>query len=194
MAYINKLVPIILKWEGGSRFTNDPIDKGGATKYGVTEAAWRRLGHDKDGDGDIDAEDVRLLEEDDFKLILKIGYWDLWKADYIKSQSIANILVDWVWGSGIHGIKIPQRLLGLSEDGIVGKITLEKINSQDPKEFHAKIVEARLAFLNSIVDSDIKRVELKLKKTLTEKEKLTLTNKRFIKGWINRLNDFKFND
>jgi hypothetical protein len=33
---------------------------------------------------------------------LKSLYWDKWKADQIKSQSVANILVDWVWASGIQ--------------------------------------------------------------------------------------------
>ncbi len=100
MAKVELLIPKILKWEGGDKFTNDPVDKGGATKYGVTLGAWKKLGHDKDGDGDIDAEDVRLLEKDDFKIILKVGYWDQWRADYIKNQSVAEILVDWVLECG----------------------------------------------------------------------------------------------
>lgn len=194
MGNINKLMPLILKWEGGSKFTDDKIDKGGKTKYGVTEATWRRLGTDKDLDGDVDGEDVRLLEESDFRMILKIGYWDTWKADYINNQSIANVLVDWVWGSGVHGIKIPQQLLGVVADGNVGKITIDKLNSVDQKEFHAKIIEARKAFLNRIVEQDIVRVEAKLGKKLTAAEQVKLTNKRFIKGWLNRLADFVYSD
>ena len=34
MADARKLVPFILKWEGG--FVNDPADKGGATNKGIT--------------------------------------------------------------------------------------------------------------------------------------------------------------
>jgi len=37
---------------------------------------------------------------------MKKNFWDKWKADLIKDQSIANILVDWVWGSGKYGITI----------------------------------------------------------------------------------------
>ena len=194
MANINKLIPIILKWEGGSKFTDDPVDKGGKSKYGITEATWRRRGYDKNGDGSVDGEDVRLLDENDFKMILKIGYWDIWKADYIKNQSIANVLVDWVWGSGIHGVKIPQELLGVTVDGNVGKVTIDKLNSVDQKEFHAKIIEARKQFLNRIVEQDIARIEAKLGKKLTAAEQTKLTNKRFIKGWLNRLADFTYSD
>ena len=122
MANVNQLAPFILKWEGG--FVNDPADLGGATNMGVTIGAWKSCGYDKDGDGDIDVDDLRLLtREDVVNRVLKPHYWDRWKADDIKSQSVANILVDWVWASGAHGIKIPQRLLGVSVDGIIGTDT-----------------------------------------------------------------------
>ena len=38
MANVEKLVPFILKWEGG--FVNDPDDLGGATNKGVTLATY----------------------------------------------------------------------------------------------------------------------------------------------------------
>ena len=129
MANVNQLAPFILKWEGG--FVNDPADLGGATNMGVTIGAWKSCGYDKDGDGDIDVDDLRLLtREDVVNRVLKPHYWDRWKADEIKSQSVANILVDWVWASGTHGIKIPQRLLGVTVDGIVGPKTIAAVNAR----------------------------------------------------------------
>lgn len=169
MANINKLSPIIAKWEGG--FVNDSLDKGGATNMGVTIGTWRQVGYDKDGDGDIDKFDIKLLDHKDFSFVLR-QYWDRWKADQIKDQKLANILVDWVWGSGKWGIIIPQRLLGVSADGIVGNKTLSALNEKDPISFHKIIWDARLKFLNDIVKNNP-------------------SQKRFIKGWINRLNDFK---
>lgn len=192
MASIDKLVPFILKWEGGDKFTNDSTDKGGATKYGITEATWRRLGHDKDKDGDIDADDVRLLDMDDFKIIFKVGYWDQWRANEIKSQSVANFLVDWTYNSGVWGIKIPQKILGLKEDGLVGKLTIEAVNARDPQAFHSQLVLARMSFIDTIIQKDIERVETKLGKKLNEKEILKLTNKRFEKGWRARILSLTF--
>ena len=61
-------------------------------------------------------------------------YWDRWKADEIKSLSIADIRVDGIWASGVHGIKIPQDLLGVIPDGIVGPKTLAAVNSRNPRE------------------------------------------------------------
>ena len=136
MADVNKLAPFILKWEGG--FIDDPDDLGGATNMGVTIGTWKSCGYDKDGDGDIDVDDLHILtREDVVNRVLKPHYWDRWKADLIQDQSVANILVDWVWASGAHGIKIPQRLLGVTVDGMVRlqqkKLSMPLVMVQTPK-------------------------------------------------------------
>ncbi|MCX6244299.1 MAG: peptidoglycan domain protein [Bacteroidetes bacterium] len=171
MADVNLLAPKIFKWEGG--FVNDPVDMGGATNMGVTLATWRQVGYDKDGDGDIDVDDIRLLTRADATIVLKKFYWDRWKADQIKNQSVANILVDWVWGSGKWGIVIPQRILNLDDDGNVGPITIKAVNSANQKEFHGKILEARKKFIDDLIASKP-------------------SQERFRKGWLNRMNDYTF--
>ena len=171
MADVSKLLPIILQWEGG--FVNDPLDRGGATNMGVTLQTWRSCGYDLDGDGDIDKDDVKILEKSDVQIVLKKYYWNRWKADQIENQSVANILVDWVWASGAWGIKIPQRLLELKQDGVVGPKTLEKVNSYNQEELFNLIKQARLDFVDGIVSRDP-------------------SQKRFEKGWKNRINYFQF--
>lgn len=190
MADVNVLLPFILKWEGG--FVNDPADAGGATNKGVTIGTWRQVGYDKDSDGDIDVQDLKLLSNNDVRdRVLKPHYWNRWKADNIQSQKIANILVDWVWGSGKHGIVIPQRLLGVKDDGIVGEKTLSAVNFADPDQLFDAIYKARVDFLNEITQSSIAKYEKKIGRKATESELMKYTNKRFLKGWLNRLADIK---
>jgi lysozyme family protein len=170
MASIALLSPKIFKWEGG--FVDDPFDHGGATNMGVTISTWRQVGYDKDGDGDIDVDDIKLLTRSDATIVLKKYYWDRWHADYILNQPIAEILVDWIWASGKWAIIIPQQLLGVPADGLVGPLTINKINSINPGRFHSVLYQARTKFLNDLVLH-------------------VPSQKRFIRGWKRRLADFK---
>lgn len=174
MARVELLAPFILRWEGG--FVNDPVDRGGATNKGVTIATWKQVGYDKDGDGDIDVADLRLITVPDVTdRVLKPHYWDRWKADHIRSQSVADILVDWVWCSGKHGIVIPQRVLGVKQDGIVGPETLKAVNDAPAKWLFENVKIARRSFLHDIVKRDPRQ-------------------KRFLNGWLNRLNALKYQE
>jgi lysozyme family protein len=173
MADINKLAPIILKWEGG--FVNDPVDKGGATNMGVTIETWKQVGYDVDGDGDVDVDDLIMLNKEQVVMdVLRPHYWNKWQADSIKNQSIANLVVDWTWGSGVWGIKYPQRILGVKDDGIVGPKTLTAMNDYpDQEQLFGLLWSRRKKHFEDIVKKDP-------------------TQKRFLRGWLNRLNDFKY--
>jgi lysozyme family protein len=191
MADIKLYFPKVLKHEGG--FVNDPTDRGGATNMGVTLETWRNMGYDKDGDGDIDATDIKLLSKDDAMMVCKVGYWDRWRADAIKNQSVAEILVEWVWGSGKWGVIIPQRILGVVEDGRVGMQTITAINNANQKELHEKIRMAKIAFINDLVNKSVKEYKIKYP-TSTEKELLEKTQLRYLKGWTNRINEYQYQE
>lgn len=171
MANPKLLFEFIRKWEGG--WSDHPADKGGLTNMGITLSTWKSCGYDKDDDGDIDADDLKLITPDDVFNVFKKNYWDRWMGDQIHSQSLANILIDWVWASGSHGIKIPQQLLQVQCDGIVGKVTLATLNSVNAQEFFNVLKEARLQFIDDLCRKNP-------------------SQEVFRKGWVNRINDFKF--
>lgn len=172
MADYRQLRPLILKYEGG--FVNDPNDLGGATNKGVTFATFKAYCKSH-GLKSPTIQDLKNISDTAWNAIFKTMYWDKWKADEIRNQSVANMLVDWYWCSGSYGIKIPQSVLGLTVDGIVGEKTIAAVNSKVPKYLFAKLRQARLDFIDRICKSRPQ-------------------NKKYRNGWIIRINGIKFKE
>lgn len=166
MANHKILEPFILKWEGGFVYNKD--DLGGATNRGVTLATYRSVFGNKKT-----ANDLKRMTQVQWGVIFKKYYWDKWKADDIKDQNVANILVDWLWCSGSYGIKIPQKVLGVSIDGIVGTKTIAAINARDGRELFDTIKQERKDYIDSICQARPQ-------------------NMKFKKGWLNRINSLDY--
>ncbi len=169
MAHVEKIVPFIIQFETGidpagltgeklfekarrTGYANDPDDLGGMTMVGVTLATYTEYCRKK-GYQNPTGERLRNITYAQWLDILKTMFWDRWKADEIANQSIAEILVDWVWASGKYGITIPQRLLGVTADGIVGPKTIAAVNSGNPAQLFGHIRAERQAYINSICTS-----------------------------------------
>lgn len=166
MADYRKLKPFVLKWEGG--FVNDKNDLGGATNKGITLAAFRTAyGKYKS------VSDLKNITDSQWEHIFKTYYWDKWKGDEIEDQNVANILVDWTWCSGAYGIKIPQRVLGVSVDGVVGGKTIAALNDRDGKALFKELKEERIAYIDRICQTRPQ-------------------NRKFRNGWLNRINSLKY--
>ena len=124
MVDYKQLVPIVKKFEGD--YSNHPNDKGGPTNRGITLKTFRSFyGFGKS------ITDLKNMTDAQWFSIFKKGYWDKCKADQIIDQSVANLMVDWCWGSGVIGIKMVQGVVGVKADGIVGPLTLCAINKED---------------------------------------------------------------
>ena len=169
MANYKELIPFILRWEGG--FAVVPGDRGGATNRGVTIATFRLVyGQDKT------VSDLRRMTDAQWEHIFLSLFWNKFRGDEIQSQSVANACVDWAWNSGISlVIRRVQRLVGVKDDGVVGPVTLAAINSSDAKTLFTRIKRARVEFLEGIVRG-------------------VPSQKKFLKGWLNRVNELKFED
>jgi len=172
MANFENFANKLLELEGG--YVNHPKDKGGPTKFGVILSVWREHGHDKDGDGDIDAEDIKRLTESDARYIAKRLFWDYFRADEIINESIAQLVVDWGYHSGRTTVaRIVQRILGVTVDGIVGSETLKALNTLDQEKLFSNLKIERKVFLNNIIRRKPDQIV-------------------FYDGWMNRLNKFQF--
>ena len=163
MADIDLYIDHLLKWEGRG-FYKIPGDKGGWTCMGVTLNTFRQFyGADKT------PEDLKNMSMKEWKGIFYYGFWGPVKAEQIKNQSLATLIMDCCWMSGrVTAIKKIQRCLGLQADGIVGPKTLRMLNQFSKDSFY-KIYQMRKAWFEAIVAKDP-------------------TQKKFLKGWMNRLN------
>lgn len=168
MADFNSYVPKLKILEGYGKYTNDPIDAGGATMSGVTLRTYRQFyGVDKD------VEDLKAMSERQWLKIMKTGYWDKAGADLIKSQAVAEIIVDWTVNSGPAVLKKVQKIVGAEIDGVVGYYTLKAINSRDPRILFNEIKQARIDFYKRLAEANP-------------------AQKRFLQGWLNRINSFNY--
>lgn len=117
MERADKFIPKILFAEGGSKYTNDPNDSGGETKYGISKKAFPNL-------------DIKNLTEEQAIIIYKKMYFDPCKIDLIKDELLALHVFDFSVTSGTHrAIEILQSVIGVLADGIFGNQTLSKVNS-----------------------------------------------------------------
>lgn len=166
MANYKLIVPFILCYEGG--FVNDPADRGGATNRGVTMATWRAYCARKGKPATIQT--LKAMTQSEWEDIFKTQYWNKLQADLINDQSLASMLADYAWHSGVTtAARALQMVLALKPDGIIGPSTLKAINTRTPRTTFEALKQARLKHLNNIA-------------------RLHPSQRKFLKGWTNRVN------
>lgn len=210
MAKIEKILPFLIKWESKvdmkkyghlpveqlfnkakeTGYTDDPADPGGATMIGVTFGTFREYRR-RTKKVRPTVEDLNVITFDEWSSIVRMFFWNRWKGDQIRSQKVANMLVDWVWTSGVLGVKKPQNVLGTAADGLVGPKTLESVNKADPDCLFRSLKAARIDYIDNIVFSSIISYERRIGRKATDKELIKYTKRRFKDGWIARINDLE---
>lgn len=135
-----------MEHEGG--FTDDTAlgDKGGMTTWGVTHIDWARWTKKP-----TTRYEMKRLSQNDVKPLYKAFYWDLMKCDELPA-GLDYAMFDYGVNSGVNrAIKVLQRLLGVTVDGIIGKETLAAVHTYpDPRELAQRLCTERLGFLRSL--------------------------------------------
>ena len=142
---MNAIIDDIIRREGG--FVNHPSDRGGATKYGVTQhtlSAW--LGRK------ASVSDVRELSESEARKIYQHNYIDLPNFKYINNPRLRNLVVDCAVNHGARrAAKFLQKAAGVKADGYIGNITLHAVNSMDGDSLFRKVLALRIMFFGRII-------------------------------------------
>lgn len=169
-----KIIWDIIETEGG--YVNHPADKGGPTKYGITQRTYSEyVGRE------VSINEVRNLSKEMAFDIYQSRYLIKPRITMIQNEFLKYLMLDMSVHHGpVRSIRMTQQvvnsteLFSLNADGILGPISENAINTTYDymgRYFTNIISHKRADFMRSIVDNNP-------------------SQKVFLKGWLNRANSF----
>ena len=170
MSFNDDMIRRVIEREGGDRYTDDPLDQGGATKFGVTQSTL--AGHRKAA---VTKEDVKTMTLDEARDIYKTLYLVGPGIEQIEDPLLRELLFDSAVQHGPgQAIRFLQRAIPLTNDlidGVLGPKTLEALKEGQPYRVRRQTWCERAIFYATIV-------------------KNKPAQRRFSGGWFNRLAEF----
>jgi lysozyme family protein len=120
-------------------------DPAGATKFGVTLGAlqaWRGK--------PVTPADLQALSKDEAREIYRTKYWNPMRCDDLPAGVDLEVF-DFGVNAGIRtSVQVLQRVVGVTDDGSSGPITVATVGASDPKQLIAKYSQARLAYYQGL--------------------------------------------
>lgn len=156
----DQIITQIEQKEGGGKVTNDPLDPGGRTQWGISERsnpeAWK--------DGVVTEAEARAIYMQ--KYLVGPGF------DKIVDPNLRAQLVDFGVNSGpMVAIQKLQGILEVTVDGILGPHTIFAANQKEGRWLCNKLVASRVGMICSLVAKSPSQV-------------------KFLVGWVNRAFQF----
>lgn len=145
--------------EGGDKFTNDPQDPGGATKYGITLDTLR----DWRGVKTLPVSAVIALSLPEARAIYRTRYVASCRVDQMPIGIDYSVLDFAVNAGPSRSIKTLQKIIGVAPDGVVGPVTLKAVRDYDQSSLINNFAAARSKYYQSLSNFG-----------------------RFGRGWLNR--------
>jgi lysozyme family protein len=143
-AVFDAAMAFVLRWEGG--FVDHPADPGGATNHGISLRYARSRGRllDLNGDGEVDAADIRLITPAVAATMYRKDFWWPVRAEALP-PAIAVITFDAAINCGPdRARRWLQQAVGASADGIIGPRTLAAVAAADPRVAVREMLARRL--------------------------------------------------
>lgn len=152
----HKSLDIVLAHEGG--YVDHPKDPGGRTNMGITQKVYEKyLGRD------VTEEEMKNMHINDVRVIYRENYWDKVQGDSLP-MGVDFSTFDWAVNSGVsRSSKAIQQIVKVTEDGVIGPITIKKILEYDPNDIIMSFADIRADFYKGLSTFDT-----------------------FGKGWLNR--------
>lgn len=160
MSHFNQAIKTTLAHEGG--FVNDPTDPGGVTNWGVSLRFLKSAGDldqdgmldgDIDGDGDVDYNDIKNMTRDEAVEIYRLHFWDKYDYNQINDYTIAARVFDMCVNMGSRqAAKLIQRAVRVGDDGVLGPVSFNAINSADPAHLIGEIRLQHVLFYLTLIE------------------------------------------
>lgn len=149
------IIDFILRHEGG--YVNDKNDPGGETKFGISKRSYPDL-------------DIKNLTKQQATEIYERDFYNKVRGDDLPVW-LALMVTDFAVNAGIKtAVAILQRLVGETDDGIIGKKTIAACKGKPSRTLRQAYTTSREAYYDALV----------ARKPVM---------KRFINGWKNRTKD-----
>jgi lysozyme family protein len=161
-------VEVVLAHEGG--LSDHPADPGGLTHWGVSlrfaRAYLRRHGHraldilDIDGDGDVDADDIRAMPKEGAAKVYRHAFWDAYGYGRLVDQAVATKLFDTCVNVGPGRAHLLAQFAATAcgkyadADGVLGPLTVKAINACDPHAFLRAYVSEQTNLYLQLIDAN----------------------------------------
>lgn len=142
MATFEVAIDELLLQEGG--YVNDPQDKGGETKYGISKRSFPHV-------------DIASLTVEEAKEIYRQVYWQF---ESVESQAVANKLLSMSVHFGLStAVRLLQNILRVTSDGIFGPKSLAATNGMYPAMLLQELRIASAVRYATIVSKDTSQLK-----------------------------------
>lgn len=169
MNRFQECLKVVLKNEGGK--VDHKKDRGGRTAYGITQNTYdvfcRLTGRAQ--------RDVWEIGEDEIEAIYS-GFWKDAHCSYLPEPLDLQMFDAAVNHGALRARKMLQRVLGVDEDGVIGKNTMKALHDEvvasSAEEVASRFLDERARFFDRIVERDP-------------------SQSVFAKGWMNRVDHMR---
>lgn len=142
-----RALALVLKHEGG--YVDHPSDPGGATNKGITRktlAEWRGIAPSSK----LPKSEVKNISDKEVADIYKARYWDAVQGDRLP-DGVDYAVFDFAVNSGpSRAVKYLQHIVGETEDGRVGALTLDSVSKMPANEIITRLCARRMSFLRQL--------------------------------------------
>jgi lysozyme family protein len=137
-------MPYIFRMEGG--YSDVQGDRGGPTNFGITLEALKEW----ESNASLTANDVKALTQEQAKEIYRANYWNKMQCGALPDGLDLEVFDFGVNAGPSKAVKTLQRIVGATEDGSTGPITLAAVKTFRPEDLVERYTAARLDYYKSL--------------------------------------------